>query len=164
MRMAMAIALLAATLAAPTHAEGQTAPLVPTEGGVATIITFNLQLNMTNLSPDLERVRLACFIQSPAYSWQIPTNSGTPGAWAAMLPGAEIYADQGKAVGTLSVQFPIATAYLAPDAVGKQATYGCMLIGYSSSLQRWDTLGSQQTTPAFRVSTTAAPMTGTFVW
>src|SRR5262245_19154539 len=113
----LSIALLTATLAATGHAEGQTAPLVPS-GGVATAITFEMQLNLTNLSTDLERVRLACIIQSVAYSWPIPTSLGTADGMAALLPGAEMYVTQGNAVGTLSVQFPIATAYLAPDAVG----------------------------------------------
>lgn len=160
---ALSIAMFAATLVAPRAAQSQTAPLVP-PGGVATVITFNMQLNLTNLAIDLERVRLACIIQSTAYTWTPPSMS-TPGSVVALLPGAEMYVAQGKAVGILSAQVPIATAYLAPDAVGKQATYHCALFGYSTSLQRWDVLSDQQTNAAFRVSPAPPPaMTGSFVW
>ena len=153
---ALGIAIVAAMLASPMHAKCQTA------GGVATVITFNIQLNMTNLSPDLERVRLSCIIQSAAYTLAMPTLNTSSEATG--LPGVDLYVVQGKAVGALSLQVPILAAYLTPDAVGKQANYLCMLIGYSTSLQRWNVLNEQQTNPAFRVSPAAPPMSGTFVW
>ncbi len=90
--------------------------------------------------------------------------STAPGDMVNQLPGADFYPAQGKAVGTLSVQYPVAAALLAPDALGKEATYSCTLLGYSISLQRWDRFYEQHTAPAFRVSPDTAFMTGKFVW
>lgn len=155
----VSIVILAVALAAPGHAEGQ----VVGPGGVATVITFSMQLNMTNLSSDLGRLRLVCAIQSTALA-SPGQYSTAPGDLVNQLPGADFYPAQGKAVGTLSVQFPVATALLAPDALGKEATYSCILLGYSISLQRWDSFSEQQTAPAFRVSPGSMWMTGKFVW
>jgi hypothetical protein len=159
-RAAFSIAILAVMFAAPSHAACQTASPVP---ALATVITLDMQLNLTNLSPDLERVRLVCFIQSSAYSVPLPS-IGSPDDAVRLLPGAELFVAQGKAVGTLSVQVPIAVANLAPDAVGKQANYTCMLTGYSTSLQRWDGLRDQHQNATFRVNPAPPVMTGNFVW
>lgn len=161
-RTTMSIAMFAASLAAPTYADGQTTSLIPTGSSVATVITFEMQLNLTNLSPDLQRVRLGCMIQSPSYSWTPPA----AGSFDAItqFPGAELYVVQGKAAGTLSVPVPIATAYLAPDALGKQASYMCFLVGYSTSLQRWDALSENQTNATFRLNAAPPNLMGSFVW
>jgi len=150
MRKVLGIALVAGTLAAPRRATGQSA---------ATIVSFEMQVNLTNLSPDLERVRLLCMITSTSLAMPAPTNYS-----AELLPGTTMYVAQGQLVGTITVQFPIEAGWLAPDAIGKQADYQCQLVGFSTSLKRWDLLSDQPQTPSFRLNTSPPALRGSFVW
>lgn len=151
------LAMLAGTLAVPSRATAQA-----TSPGLATVISLQSQVNLTNLPADLERIRLGCWITSPSYSLPAPSMSYPNDV--SKFPGAELYVVQGKAVGDMTVQVPIFAAYLAPDAIGKQASYTCGFAGYSTSLQRWDFFSDQHTNPTFRLSPTPPNFGGTFVW
>lgn len=127
---------------------------------VDTAVTFNIPVNLTNLSPDIERVRVGCMIQSPALT--IPSAIGNAMASPEKLPGDETYVVLGTVQATMQVVFPIQTGWLN-DPVGKSAHYLCGLLGFSKSQQRWQVFGAGQT-GAFQLTPPPPALEGDFTW
>ena len=123
---------------------------------VATTVTFVVPVDLTQLSPGLEKVRLACGVSSAALV--VPSGS-------VRGPAAEdeMVVTSGQLVTTLRVVIPILSSWLQ-DPIGKRADYGCHLEGYSNSLGRWDTFSDTATDPAFRLRPTPPNVSGSFVW
>lgn len=143
-----AVLASAMSVATPALAQAQT---------IETAVTFNIPVNLTQLSPDIERVRAACLIQSDALTLP-PGMGGSP----ENLPGDETYVLLGKVETTFQVVFPIGTGWLK-DPIGKTATYNCGLLGYSKALQGWQVFGPGQT-GAFNLNPPPQVMQGTFTW
>jgi hypothetical protein len=126
---------------------------------MATTITFSVPVNLTQLSPDLERVRLICMIM-PSEVLKYPTGFGNN---MEQLPRDEMWVTGGQVVNTMRVVFPIATEWLV-NAVGKTANYQCQLMGYSKSLQQWGPFSETSSVPTFFLKGLPNAIGGEFVW
>jgi hypothetical protein len=142
-------------IAMPTPGSAQTA---------ATAVTFTVSLNLTQLPPDLERVRLICFIK-PSAVLLYPAGMGQ-----ALTPTSEtfpykseLWVAAGQVVGTMSVVYPIFAEWLK-DPIGKTADYECWLQGFSTSLKRWDFFSESPSAPVFLLKPAPPLQQGTFVW
>jgi hypothetical protein len=123
---------------------------------VATTVTFVVPVDLTQLSPDLQKVRLACAVSSPALV--VPSGFGP-----APTAEDEIAVQSGQVVTTLRVVIPILSSWLQ-DPVGKRADYGCHLEGLSKSNPQWNVFADNAADPAFRLKPTPANLFGSFVW
>lgn len=134
----------------------------------ATAVTFTMPVNLTKVSPDLERVALLCAVM-PSEVLVLPTGllgSTVLGPTPAGYPFRdELPVVAGQVVGTLSVVFPLAAEWFK-EPIGKNASYGCQLAGYSRSLQRWGPFTEDPAAGAFylKPAPTSSGLTGTFVW
>jgi len=126
-----------------------------------TAVTFNVPVNLTQLSPDLERVRVICMVGSEALN--IPSGMFGVGNLAQNPPSDEAPVVLGKVERTMQVVFPIAAEWLQ-NATGKEAQYYCALQGFSRSLQRWELFDESSNNAAFRLIPTPPVIEGTFVW
>ena len=130
--------------------------VVMTAAGVAqsSDVTFQVPLNLTNLSPDLATVGVFCEITSTA----LTNTSGKASKQVDLVPA------NGQIIQpAVSVVVPI--PFLDTSGGKTSASYRCTLSGYSRSLQRWSPFGDAQTLPvAFRLSPAPANITGTFMW
>lgn len=117
-------------------------------------VTFTMPLNLTNLSPDIGKVQVTCTITSPA----IPSSQGgNPRLSGRRL----IVVSGGQVVMTATV---VVTVTSLTNPIGQNATYGCTLSGWSTSLQTWGVFDPAATTPAFRLSPAPVALTGSFAW
>lgn len=130
-----------------------------------TTITFTVPVHLTQLSPDLARVRMACailpssvLVYSPDENWKITTFDFDA------LPKDELPVASGQLVATLRVVYPIDAGRLKPSAIGQPAQYECRLQGFSTSLQAWDAFSATPKAPAFLLNPAPAPVKGTFFW
>ena len=128
----------------------------------ATSVTFTMQVNLTQLSPDLEKVRLICAIM-PSDVFKPPTNYLSSQAAMEAMPKDEIPAVAGQVVGTLRVIFPIAAEWLINPG-GKDAQYTCQLFGLSRAEQKWGVFSETSTIPALMLKPAPQQITGTFPW
>jgi len=153
--LTFATALMAGMIAMPTPGSAQAA---------GTAVTFTVSLNLTQLPPDLERVRLVCLIQPsavlvyPAILGQGLTLTSEAYPWK-----SELWVAAGQVVGTMSVVYPIPAEWLK-DPIGKTAEYQCMLLGFSASLKRWDFFSDSPSAPVFLLKPAPGIQQGTFVW
>ena len=124
------------------------------------IISFTMPLVLDKISSDITRIAVYCRISSSS----IVSRSGNSVFAQAdfFVRGGQVYDASAQQVTTATV--PVIAAGLAPDAAGKQASYSCSLSGYSASLQKWDAFDAAHAVPAFRLSPTPVPLTGSFVW
>ena len=146
--------VMALALCVPGAAAAQTATATLT---FETAVTFLLPVNLTQLSPDLEKVRLSCNLL-----WNSAlTKPSLPATW----PRAEDFAMvvSGQVITTMKVEFVIGSGWLT-DPIGKQADYQCVLEGYSTTLQRWGFFSDTAPEPAFRLKPAPGPINGTFIW
>ena len=67
----------------------------------------------------------------------------------------------GQAVTTVTVVWAWA---LVDNAAGVAASYECSLLGFSGSLQNYDSFSETQANPAFQVTPTPVALSGSFVW
>jgi hypothetical protein len=141
--------MLARTLAATLVLGGLSAakPLA-----AQTTVTFEVPVNLTQLAPEIIRIRVFCEIKSAAI---VAPNAGMESATD------ELPVLGGKLVTTMRVviSFPAGTLQ-APT--GQTAQYQCELRGITASGMG----GFSETTNivAFQLKPTPAPITGTFVW
>lgn len=144
--------LMTLALCAPGALSAQTTPYVETS------VTFLVPVNLTQLSPDLEKVRLLCNLTSSVLNMSAPWGNGT-----VPIPMDEVPVTSGQVVTTLRIVIPILDYWLQ-DPIGKQADYQCGLQGYSKSLQRWDQFTDHATDAVFRLTPTPPILQGSFVW
>ena len=146
-----------------------TAQLFPAGQTFATAVTFTMPVNLTQLSPDLERVRLICFIQ-PSDVLKYPDMmaalfSNSASMTSDQFPWKdETWVVGGQVVTTMSVVIPIATEWLLNPS-GKTATYNCGLLGFSKSLKQWGPFGDYYPAGApFLLKGMPNQISGTFEW
>jgi hypothetical protein len=125
---------------------------------IETSVTFLLPVNLTQLSPDIERVKVICMISSPAL-----TPTGLPPGAPFPIIASEALVSSGQVNTTLRTEFPIYSGWLV-DAIGKQAVYQCGLQGYKKSTQHWDFFDEASADPVFRLKPTPPGLQGSFVW
>ena len=121
-------------------------------------MTFQVPLNLTRLSSDLNKVAVFCEITSDA----LPRTAGMTVGRAQKQ--VELTPSNGQLVQpSVAVVVPIAS--LDTSNGRTSANYKCTLSGFSQSLQRWSPFGDSQTLPAvFRLSPAPADITGNFTW
>ena len=125
---------------------------------IETSVTFLLPVNLTQLSPDIEKIKLLCLITSPAM-----TPTGLPPNVPFPMIASEAVVSSGQVNTTLRTELPIFSGWLV-DAVGKQAAYQCALQGYKKSAQQWNFFDEASPDPVFRVKPTPPGLQGSFVW
>lgn len=146
------VAALVLGLGAPASAAAQTT--------FETSVTFLVPVNLTQLSPDLGKVKLSCNILFDQWlnTYYKPTPPGIP------LPeGETTVITGGKVNTTLRAEYFVYSGALE-NAVGHESTYQCSLMGYSKSLQRWDSFSETAKDAVFRLKPTPSTITGTLVW
>jgi hypothetical protein len=146
-----AMTAVAFGLCAPGSATAQTPTL-------ETSVTFLVPVKLTQLSPDLEKVRLHCLILADTVlnTYYTPTPAGLP------ILSPEAWVTSGQVVTTMSLTVYVVS--VPPTAIGKESYYQCNIDGYSKSLQKWGFLTETATDAAFRLTPTPMPINGKIVW
>ena len=114
-------------------------------------VTFTVPVNVTKLSRDITTVRVSCAISSLAIVGQTKKR----------VESVDVPVSGGQAVTTVTVVWAWA---LLDNAAGVAATYECSLLGFSGSLQNYDSFSETQANPAFQVTPTPVALSGSFVW
>lgn len=130
----------------------------PLLSGAGTSVTFTLPVNLTQLSSDLERVRLRCMVGGEGMAWPSSYMSSE-----ASVPRDEVPVLGGQLVTTMKIMVPIPVEFFK-DPIGKTAEYQCGIDGFSKSLQRWDFFSETPTAPAFLLKPAPPVIQGTFTW
>ena len=134
----------------------------PQFSGAATSVTLTVPVKLTQLSPDLERVKLMCQVGGEGIT--IPSSFGLGMAGLEMLlkPVDDVMVTSGQLVTTLKVMAWIPVE-LFDNPIGKTAMYQCRFTGYSKSLKLWGDLHDAATDAVFNIKPTPQ-VQGTFVW
>lgn len=120
---------------------------------VSTEVTVTAPVDLTQLSPDITKVRVDCVIQSDAI-----TNGNQ---FKEITKSQEIPVTGGALKTTASIVFALTNL---DNPVGKNATAGCSLWGWSQPGQKWAQFHPAQSDPAFKTNTTVGLSTKAFVW
>jgi hypothetical protein len=128
------------------------------QSGVSTgkgdpVISFDVPVKLSNVMSDISKVAVWCRITSSAIIG--------PRGGAYLQAQVEVPVTAGQVDTTVRVDV-VATNLDTP--AGKSATYVCALSGYSTARQTWDVFSDTHALPAFRLSPTPAPLSGSFVW
>jgi hypothetical protein len=142
MKARLMLACMTIILAAPASSAAQT---------MSTEVTLNVPVNLTQLGPDVAKVRVACSIASSA----IITASDK----AEKLQ--EVPVSGGQVVTTMSLVFSFTGL---DNPVGKSATVACAITGFSTSQQTWDPFTQNATNPSFRTTPSITFIQTGFVW
>lgn len=145
MKLRSALSFLMLILAAaPQQLAAQT-------GTVAADVTVNVPINLTQLGPEITKIKLFCSITSVAIT-NAPNNT--------VKKDQELPVSGGQVVTTASLLFSITGL---DNPVGKQFTVACNTQAYSSTSSSWGDLNDTATNPSFKVS---SPMRNglTFTW
>jgi hypothetical protein len=139
---------------------------VPCSAAAQTTVTLDVPLNLTQVSPDIEKVRIFCGFSPSGDGLVFPTNLTNEASViaAGFAQQLEMPVMAGQVVVTMRLMFPISADMLPAAPVGKKVDYGCGLIGFSKSLQKWDQFSETQTVAAFRLKPTPQTIMGSFVW
>ncbi len=143
--------VLAFGVCAPGAAAAQTPTLESS-------VTFLVPVNLTQLSPDLEKIRVSCTILPDLVlnTYYTPRPAGIP------IPTLEAVVTSGRVVTTLSIEVYVVS--VPPTAIGQQSDYQCSIDGYSKSLQRWGFFSATATDAAFRLTPAPGPINGKITW
>ena len=164
-RKTFGFAAVATLIAMPTLGQAQflfpNTTTAPTTSPPVTAFTFTMQVNLTQLSTDLEKVGLMCAI-NPSTVFKMPAPSTMQGMIEVM---AKDYLPvvAGQVVGTLRAVFPIPAEWLV-NPIGQPGDYTCMLLGLSRSEQKWGAFSETSTIPALLLKPAPQQITGTFKW
>ena len=157
MNVRFSAALAVTFLATATIASAQIAQYASTN------VTFRVPLNLTQLAPDISRVRVACTISSPVL--RVVTLTDPYGRLVqAPLGALETRTSGGQLVTTLAVVVSVPSTGFTGPAVGQSASYQCWLEGFSQSGNKMEAFSASHTNPAFRLSPNPVPLTGSFTW
>lgn len=146
----------------------------PGSAAAQTVITFDVPMNLTQVSPDIDKVGVVCLISGEGLTAtatsQIGGAFGPTGIFSPQIPSSgptwvklEWPVMASQVVVPLRLSMGIAAEYL-DNPLGKTANYGCLLAGYSKSLQKWDLFDAAHVVPAFRLAPTPPMIQGKFVW
>jgi len=132
---------------------------------VSADVTLKFPLNLTQLPPDVSKVRVECEISSAAITDAEPGLAGrsfAPGVPRNVRKSQEFPVSGGQVVTPATLLFSFTALN---DPVGKTADISCELWGWSISVQSWNTLGETSAVPAFRTISASVPViTSSFVW
>jgi hypothetical protein len=120
-------------------------------------VTFKVPVNLTRLSLDITKVRVDCRLQSNAILFVDPQGQETH----SMRVQTDIPVTGGQLVTTATVVF---SNFSLLNPSGVSASYECDLLGYSATQATWSPFSASAPVPAFRLTSTPAPIPGTFVW
>jgi hypothetical protein len=165
--------LLASSVLVAAQAGGGPPQAVPGAAASSNTITFTVPVNLTQLLPDVTRVRVGCEIHSVAITVNRQSVKGQPpGSGPGIVSNSvEVPVSGGQVVTTATVV--VSVAGVLEDPVGKAASAICFITGYSNSLQRWVGFNHCQsngipdcTEAAFRVTPPAFQLNNTvqFTW
>ena len=150
--------LPAMAVAGALCAPGSVAAQSPT---FETAVTFLVPVTLTQLSPDLEKIKLHCLIH---YNEVFPKTPSFP-AGAVPMPEDEATVIMGQVITTMKVEYVIPSGWLLKEAAGTLAYYHCNFQGFSKSLQKWAYLSETATESVFRVTPLpGGSLNGTFKW
>ncbi len=146
--------ILAATVAAcvlttPVTGLAQTSPLV---------ITFQVPLNLKDVSADITNVKVTCMVHGDE---AIGMQRKATANWADEKE-VEVPVSGGALATTVAV--PVTISDTSNATVGTSANYACSLTGFSSSLQRWSEFSETAESAPFRLIPAPQPIAGSFVW
>ena len=155
-------AATAALLSLSNPLAAQFGPLPP--GILVTAVTFTVPLNLTQLPPDLERVKVACAIFGEGIGTSVNPLTPTPEPTSDSYPfKQELFVTAGQVVATASIQVVVFMDE-QKNPIGKPAQYGCGVMGYSKSLNRWEAFSETPSAPVFMLKPAPPVIQGTFVW
>jgi hypothetical protein len=142
---------------------GLTSPV--TAQNTVTTVTFTMPVNLTQLSPDLGKVRMACVI-SPnlLLVYDRNFNLAISSFDFDALPRDELPVVSGQLAATLRVVSAIDAGWLKGDPAGSTWQYECRLQGYSTSSQGWGDFSATPKSPALTLNPAPAPVRGSFTW
>ena len=126
-------------------------------------VTIRVPLSLTQLAPDISKVRVLCAIRSSVVR-VVTTIDRYGNAIAGPMADRELPISGGQAVVTLDLAVPIPPSSFTGPSVGQNATWECGLTGFSTSGNRWDAFNATHANPAFRLSPTPGTITGNFTW
>lgn len=129
-------------------------------------VTFDLPLNLTKLWGEITKVAVWCKISSEALvgtrDKQLNTQLELPVAAGQLVTTAHVV------VSVPTTAFTDPTGAITGSPTGKPATYQCSLSGFSmlptTKGGGWNPFSADSTNPAFRLTPTPSPITGSFVW
>jgi hypothetical protein len=133
-----------AMLAVPASSAAQTAEAE---------VTLKVPVNLTQLGPDVSKIRIGCTIRSVAIS--------TGNANGEVTNTQEIPVSGGQVVTTASLAFSFTRL---DNPVGKSAFITCSLDGWSAPQQAWIQFTGGATNPSFRISPSLGLIGGAFAW
>lgn len=137
----------------------------PVAAQTATTVTFTMPVNLTQLSPDLSRVRMVCAILPNTVLVYSPAeNVAVTSFDIDALPKDELPVASGQLVATLRVVYAIDAGWLKKDPAGSTWQYECRLQGFSTSLQLWEFFSSTPKWPVFLLNPAPAPVKSSFIW
>ncbi len=111
-------------------------------------VTFRVPLNLTQLSPDISRVRVHCRLQEFA-------------SRAISDVSSEIGVSGGEVVTTLSLIFQPSNSGFS-GRIGNRVDYSCWLVGFFEPQEEWDEFDPNHQIPAFRLEPRPIPINGQF--
>ena len=131
------------------------APASSTAQSVSAEVTLQLPINLTQLGPDVEKVRVGCTINSVAIT------NGTSTGNHSISRLQDVPVSGGKVVTTVSLAFAFTEL---DNPVGKGATISCSASGWSTSQQTWVQFQPTATNVSFRTSPKVDFIDSSFVW
>ena len=132
-------------------------------GVFVSAVTFTLPLNLTQLPPDLERVKFVCAVFGEGMASPLGTLNTPPDPTSESYPfKQELFVTGGQVVATASVQV-VMLLDGTKDPLNKPAHYRCGVMGYSKSLNRWEVFSETPSAPVFMLKP-APVIEGTFNW
>ena len=144
--------LVAAWLATPALVSAQT---------VSAEVKLNFPVNLTQLGPDVQKVKVTCAIISDAIT------AGTSGVLSSASGGRWVeQSAEFPATGGLVSTNAILTFSLTglDNPVGKNASISCILVGWSVAEQKWNFFNTAATNVSFRTTTNVPTLQSSFVW
>jgi len=139
---------------------------VPCSAAAQTFVSFDVPLNLTQVSPDIEKVRITCqfggsdglvIVDKYLYT---EADKFAAGLWRQQ----EFPVMAGQVVINARMVFPIGADLLPANPVGKEVKYDCVLMGFSKSLKVWNSFNETHAVAAFRLKPTPEQIIGSFVW
>ena len=137
-------------------------------------VTFEIPVNISGVSPDIIKIGVTCMIGSEAFT----APQYMQGAWSNLSTNqfSDIYADklypnasrqEFWISGSLNITARVVVAIPADwlnNPVGKNAMYGCAVLGMSKTTMKWGMFSEQSTDLAYKLKLTPPSYEGTFVW
>jgi hypothetical protein len=136
-------------------------PALLSAQGVSTEVTFKIPVNLTQLGPDVQKVKVSCSLLSDAI---VATTSGATALYGGgfeVAKAAELPATGGQVVTTALLVYTLTGL---DNPVGKNANLSCILVGWSPTEKTWIVFDPNATNASFRTTTEVPVLKSSFVW